>query len=136
TTSHSSPGSSLFRSSVEAVSGTSASSISCSSSSARTNSPEESDSKQTPAEPAGFRSSPVSSVIRAVEIANSRSRAGSWSFLRPERTSLRPTVLRDGPAHLLGDLLERGEALLERRVIHEQLGDAALHLGGDDEEGV
>src|ERR1043166_1159907 len=89
--------------------------------------------KQTPAAPAGFRSSSDSSVIRAVEIANRRSLAGSLSLLRPKRTSRRPK-LRNRPAHLPGDLLERCEALLQRRVIHEQLGDAPLHAGRDDEE--
>src|ERR687887_2698272 len=115
------PRESSRRSSFDPDSFATASSSSCSSFSARTNSPAESDLKQTPAEPAGFRSSSVWSVIRAVEIANSRSRAGSLSFFRPKRTSVSPNFLRDRAAHLAGDALKRGQPLLERRVIHEQL---------------
>src|SRR5436305_947346 len=44
--------------------------------------------------------------------------------------------LRDRTTHVPRDLGERREALLDRRVIHEELGSGALRLRGDDEERV
>ena len=90
TTSHSKSNSSERRSTLEPDSFATASSSSWSSFSARTNSPAERDLKQTPAEPVDFSPSSASSVMRAVEIANSRSPAASLSFLRPKRTLPRP----------------------------------------------
>src|SRR5919204_6972038 len=81
----------------------------------------------------------VSSVIAAVVSAKSRSSAGALSCFRPKRTSLRPTCarrLRRRPAHLAGDLPEGGKALLERRMVHEELRGPLLDGGRDDEERV
>ena len=46
----------------------------------------------------------------------------------------RPTPMRDGPSR--GRLREGGEALLHRRVIHEELADLLAPVRRDDEEGV
>src|SRR6185295_1677167 len=100
------------------------------------NSPAESGLKTTAATRSGFRPSSVSSVICAVESAKSRSRFAPLSFLRPKRTSPSPNRLLDRPAHLLGDLGEAREALLERRVRGEELAERRFDVRRDDEEGV
>src|SRR5215213_6587853 len=99
------------------------------------NSPAESGLKTTAATRSGLRSSSVSRVTCAVESAKRRSRFAPLSFLRPKRTSPRPNLL-DRPAHLLGDLCEAREPLLERRVRSEELAHRRLHVGRDDEERV
>src|SRR4029453_9665341 len=90
--------------------------------------PAESGLKATAATRSGFRPSSVSRVIRAVESAKSRSRFAPLSFLRPTRASPSPNRLLDRPAHLLGDLGEAREALLERRVRGEELAERRLHV--------
>jgi hypothetical protein len=64
----------------------------------------------------------VSIVTAAVVNPKRRSSLGSASFFRPNRTSRIPNSLRDRAAHVAGDLREGRDPLLERRVIHEQLG--------------
>ncbi len=89
-TSHSKPKSSDFRSIFDSDFCAAKSSSSCSSFSARTNSPADSGLKQSAAAPADFSPSSASSVMRAVEIANRRSLLASLSFFRPKRTSVKP----------------------------------------------
>src|SRR5262249_17962664 len=147
--------SSVLRSTFDCESRAATSSSSCSSFSARTKSPAERGLKTTPAEPAGVSPSSVSSVTAAVERAKMRSDCAGLSFFRPKRTSRRPTLGEPGemadvpydvhpadplkvdrPPHLPGDLGQRREALLERRVRREELAGAAPHRGRDDEERV
>src|SRR6188768_2075010 len=105
--------------------------------SARTKSPAESGLKTTPAAPALRSPSSVSSVTAAVVSAKRRSRAGPASFFLPRRTSRRPTPgLCDRSTHFSGDLGQRREALLERRMGREERCRSLLHRRRDDEEGV
>src|SRR4029079_12100987 len=137
TINHSKPNSSPRRSTFECDSCATESSSSCSSFSARTNSAAESGLNTTAESPVGFSPSSVSSVIRAVEIANSFSCCAFGSYFRPKRTSVRPKLERawiDRAAHLTGDLGEPGEALLERRMRLEELRAGLLPPGRDDEE--
>src|SRR5947208_2694452 len=103
--------------------------------STRSKSPDESDLYVTAPAPAGFRPSSVWSVTQAVVSAKSESSFGPFSFFLPKRTSVRPK-LRNRAAHFPRDLGERREALLERGVIHEELGGRRLDLRRDDEERV
>src|SRR5579871_1820991 len=105
--------------------------------STRVKSPEESGLNVTAPTPSVVSPSSVSRVTAAVASANSRSSRGPGSCLRPpKRTSLRPNLRGDRPAHLAGDLGERRQPLLDRRVIHEHLRHHALRAGRDDEERV
>src|SRR2546421_6270098 len=110
----------------------------CRSFSARTTPPAESGLKTIPAAPALRSPSPVSSVTAAVVSAKSRSRAGPASFFLPNRTSRRPTpeALCDRSTHFSGDLGQRLESLLERRMRHEERLRPLLHRCRDDEERV
>src|SRR5262249_12033489 len=105
--------------------------------SARTNSDADSALKHTP--PAtGCRPSSADNVTPAVASANSLSFSGALSFLRPKSTSARPKPGSglDGLAHLAGDLRQRGQPLLERRVRGEELGGGGAPVGRHDEERV
>src|SRR5690242_9991380 len=80
----------------------------------------------------GVRPRLVSSVTCAVEMANSRSRVGFSTFVRPRMPSRKPNALERlelalEPAQLL-------QAGLERRMVGDQGGQAALEAGRDDEE--
>src|SRR3954453_14799045 len=80
----------------------------------------------------------VCSATHAVEMANRRSGAGPLTWRRPVRMFSRPTRLggRDGALLQLSlQALERRQALLERRVVGEQVHQRALGARGDDEEG-
>src|SRR5436189_4885740 len=65
--------------------------------------------------------------------AGQTGRSDPWSDLG---LTLDPWSVLDGAAHVPRDLLQRGKPLLERRVIHEELGRCALHRSRDDEEGI
>src|SRR5919109_599669 len=105
--------------------------------SARANSLAESGLKPTAATPAGRSSISASSVTRAVESANSLSSLAPLRRLRPNRMSVRATTLpADRPAHLLRNLGQACEALLEGRMREEELARPLLHRGRDDEKGV
>src|SRR4051812_3112306 len=97
--------------------------------------------KTMPATPRVLRLSSVSKVTYAVEIANNRSGAGALSLRRPRITSRSPKGLRgDGRAGLALELgleaLERGDALLERRVRREERRQRLARACGEDEERV
>src|SRR3954454_15394684 len=82
------------------------------------------------------RSSSVSNVTYAVVIANSRSGAGLARSRLPRMTSRKPTpgLCGGGKALELGlEALQRGDALLDRRVTRE---DRADPLGPVDVEGL
>src|SRR5207244_11637885 len=92
--------------------------------------------------PARTSKSQTKPAAIAAHVAASRRRTRSSRTTSPASLRLARTLtaapyvreLRDGPAHLAGDLAERREPLLERRVVHEELGGALLHGGRDDEE--
>src|SRR5207244_3332405 len=66
--------------------------------------------------------------------ANRRSGAGPLTWWRPMRMSRRPT---SGGALQLGlEALQRGQALLQRRVVCEEVQERFLRASGHDEEGV
>src|SRR5690349_23000819 len=79
-------------------------------------------------------SSSSSSLTYAVDIANRRSAAGCLSSRLPRRMSKRPMAYRLNALALKLRLqaLERGDALLDRRVGGEEAADA----GREDEERV
>src|SRR4051812_48822808 len=81
---------------------------------------------------------PASSVTCAVDIANSRSLVGTFSFRRPpSRASRNPTLGGAGQAALELRLvgLEALDPLGCGRVVHEDRLDAALDRRRHDEEG-
>src|SRR6266581_4870169 len=135
TITHSNPKLSLLRSTSPPDERAAALTSDSTSVSTRSKSPDESDLYVTAPAPAGFRPSSVWSVTQAVVRAKSESSFGGLSFLRPKRTSVRPK-LRDRATHLPCDLCQRGQALLDRRVIHEELGRRGLDPCRDDEERV
>src|SRR5581483_3865493 len=126
------------------------------SSKALRNSPDDCGLNAIAAAPAVLSPSSTCSVTAAVVSAKRRSSFGPGSFFRPKRTSLSPThiprrarhlheptepmparlPLRDRAAHLARNRGEGGDPLLERRMIHEELGNRALRLRGNDEERV
>src|SRR5690242_13978316 len=90
--------------------------------------------KQTAAVFDGFSPRLVSSVIWAVEMANSRSSVGFATLVRPSSPSRNP--MRRGLERLelaleLAQLLQPG---LERRMVGDERREAALQTRGDDEE--
>src|SRR5581483_1524990 len=107
---------------LEAATACSSWSMSCS---ACVNSPAESGLKMTAPTPAGVSEHSVCSVTAAVEMANSRSPAGAFSFFRPKRMSVRPKRLllrrRGGLRVACADLLGRGVARAHFRLQLRQL---------------
>src|ERR1700709_2271130 len=86
--------------------------------------------------PALCCSSVISSVTYAVLIANSRSGAGCARLRLPRRMSSRPMPRRlRGALQLRLEALQRGEALLHRRVRGEEAGQGLARLGREDVEG-
>src|SRR5205823_12937468 len=100
--------------------------------SAAVNSPAESGLKMTAPTPAVLSEHSVSSVTAAVEMANSRSAAGAFSFLRPKRTSPRPKPLRLLRRRAGSGLGAAGTDLALRAVAGPdlclQLRELAVHL--------
>src|SRR4051812_25978808 len=94
--------------------------------------------KTIAATPRDFIPSEISSVTCAVAIANSLSALALASFFRPPRIESRnPTRLRSHRRlQLRLEPLQCLDALLHRRVSHEQRVDRRLDAGRDDEERV
>src|SRR4029453_4878906 len=93
--------------------------------------------KTTPARWRLFRPRPVSIVMLAVVIANSRSGAAPFSLpFVPRRASRKPTGLGGRALGLCLEPLESLDPLLHRRVCREKRRRGALHARRHDEEGV